>query len=402
MADCHIGGWRDPKLSDLSLEAFVKAIDSCIEKKLDFVLLSGDLFNTALPGIDRLKTVVEKLKELKDSSIPIYIIPGSHDFSPSGKTMLDVLESAGLCINVVKGKIAENRLKLRFTIDSRTGAKITGMPGRKGMLEKAYYEDLDKKSLEDEPGFKIFMLHTALTELKSKELEKMDSAPMSLLPRHFDYYAAGHVHERIERDEPGYGLIIYPGPLFPNNFRELESLSHGGFYIYDEGKLNFQPLKMYDVYTINMDCALKIPEEIESELMKEAKSRDFNKSIVTIRLAGRLKSGRISDIDFRHIFTEFYEKGAYFVMKNTAALITQEFEEVKVSQDSVEEIETSLVDEHIGQIKVEKMSPEKEKQITEQLMSVLGQGKKEGERNIDFEKRIINDLDVLLKGIAGL
>tara|TARA_Y100000294_G_C8302846_1_gene235448 strand:- start:30 stop:470 length:441 start_codon:yes stop_codon:yes gene_type:complete len=137
MADCHIGSWKDQKLRDISLKAFSKSIDKCIEQQVDFVLIAGDLFNTSLPAIDRLKQVTIKLKQLKDKEIPVYTIPGSHDFSPSGKTMLSVLEKAGLIINVVNGNVTEDkRLKLRFTIDTKTNAKITGMLGKKGMLEK--------------------------------------------------------------------------------------------------------------------------------------------------------------------------------------------------------------------------------------------------------------------------
>ncbi|MCK4522256.1 MAG: metallophosphoesterase, partial [Nanoarchaeota archaeon] len=94
LADCHIGSWRDPKLRDVNTKAFIKAVDICIEKNVDFILISGDLFNTSLPAIDNLKQAVIKLKELKDKNISVYIIAGSHDFSPSGKTILDVLEHA--------------------------------------------------------------------------------------------------------------------------------------------------------------------------------------------------------------------------------------------------------------------------------------------------------------------
>jgi len=125
LADCHIGSWRDPKLKDISTIAFQKAIDKCMEENVDFILISGDLFNTSLPRIDNLKKVVSILKQLKDKNIPVYIIPGSHDYSPSGKTMLDVLEQAGLFVNVVKGEEIDGKLKLSFTIDQKTGAKIT-------------------------------------------------------------------------------------------------------------------------------------------------------------------------------------------------------------------------------------------------------------------------------------
>lgn len=109
--------------------------------------------------------------------------------------MLDVIENAGLLTNVARGEeTSNNKLKLNFTIDEKTGAKITGMLGKKGMLEKNYYEALDKKNLEEEKGYKIFMFHTALTEFKPEEMEKMESTPVSALPKGFNYYAGGHVH----------------------------------------------------------------------------------------------------------------------------------------------------------------------------------------------------------------
>ena len=61
MADCHIGSWRDPKLRDANTKAFLKAINLCIEKQVDFVLIAGDLFNTALPGIDALRLLLQNL-----------------------------------------------------------------------------------------------------------------------------------------------------------------------------------------------------------------------------------------------------------------------------------------------------------------------------------------------------
>ena len=65
MADVHVGSWRDPKLKELSLDAFLEAIDESIHSKVDFILISGDLFNTALPSIDHVRLVVRKLKEAK-------------------------------------------------------------------------------------------------------------------------------------------------------------------------------------------------------------------------------------------------------------------------------------------------------------------------------------------------
>lgn len=400
MADCHIGSWRDPKLRDASTRAFLKAVNLCIEKEVDFVLIAGDLFNTALPGIDALKVVVTKLKELKDNNIQVYAILGSHDFSPSGKTIIDVLENAGLLINVMKGKIIDEKLNLEFTIDKKTGAKITGIFGKKGMLEKSHYKSLLKKELEQEKGFKIFMFHTALTEFKPEELDSMESQPLELLPKNFDYYAGGHVHYVFNKKEPGYGLIAYPGPLFPNSFSELEKLENGGFYIVektDKLELKYEPIVVYNVFSLTIDCNNKSPEQIKAEIEEKIKNREFINTIVTIRLAGTLDSGKPSDINMRDIFAKFYDNSAYFVMKNTSKLITKELDEIKIQTDSIEETEESLIKESIGQIKVDNLGIEEEEKLTKQLMAVLSREKQDGERVADFEKRIKEEIEKIIK-----
>ena len=399
MADCHIGSWRDPKLRDASTKAFLKAVEICIEKKVDFVLIAGDLFNTALPGIDALKVVVTKLRELKDSNIPVYVIPGSHDFSPSGKTIIDVLENAGLLVNVMKGKIIDENLNLEFTIDKKTGTKITGIFGKKGMLEKSHYKSLSKNEIEQEKGFKIFMFHTALTEFKPEELDSMESQPLELLPKNFDYYAGGHVHYILNKQEPDYGLIAYPGPLFPNSFSELEKLENGGFYIVEKTsklELKYEPIVIYNVFSLNIDCDNKSPEKIKAEIEEKIKGREFINTIVTIRLAGTLDSGKPSDINIKDIFTKIYDNGAYFIMKNTAKLTAKELDKVKVQTSSVEEVEDSLIKESIGQIKVDGLGVEKEEKLTKQLMAILGKEKQEGERVADFERRIKEDIEKII------
>jgi exonuclease SbcD len=393
MADCHIGSWRDPKLRDISTQAFVKAMDRCAEEKVDFVLVSGDLFNTSLPSVDRLKTVVQKFKELKDKGISIYTIAGSHDFSPSGKTMLDVLESAGLCFNVTKGRVENNRLFLNFIVDKKTGAKITGMLGKKGGLEKHYYDSLDYASIEKEEGYKIFMFHTAISELKPAEMKDMESSPLSFLPKGFDYYAGGHVHIVDNKSFDSHKNVTFPGPLFPNSFSELEKLQGGGFYIVEDGKLRFEPIVIYQSHSIRLDCKGKTPEEATQMLLDDIKRKEFIDTIVTIRLYGKLKTGRPSDINFRDIFRALYDKSAYFVMKNTYHLTSPEFEEVKVDSSSVEDIEDKMIREHSGQIQL--FGLDKDRELTKKLIQALSAEKLEGERVADFEKRIEQDIDKL-------
>jgi exonuclease SbcD len=388
LADCHIGAWREPKLAELNRKAFISAVDAVITEKVDFVLISGDLFNTSLPSFDSLKETVAKLKQLADLKIPVYIIAGSHDFSPSGKTMLDVLEHAGLCINVARGEDIDGRLRLNITVDPKTGAKITGMIGKKGMLEREFYELLDREHLEKEEGFKIFMLHTALTELKPVEMEKMDSAPISLLPKGFDYYAAGHVHVRDIRSFPDYKNVVYPGPLFPNNFAELEK-GMGSFCIYDNGKIELKSLDLAKAFLLEIDCEGKTPDKVTGEIEEKIKDKDFTDTIILMRLSGRLSSGRPSDISFKNIISKTNEQGAYFVMKNTSKLTAPEFEEVQIQTSNIDEIEEKIISENLGQFKIDR----DEKESIFSIMNLLNKEKDEGETNRDFEERVRRDID---------
>src|SRR3989344_2567560 len=235
LADCHIGSWREPELRELSLKSFEKAIDTCIKEHVAFVIISGDLFDTSLPSIDIIKDTASILKKLREYDTPCYIIPGSHDFSPSGKSMLDVLEHSGLVENVMK---LENN-KLIFTED-KTGVKLTGIYGKKGSLEIETYKKLEKEHLEKENGFKIF-----------------------------NYYAGGHPHITAYKSYKDYGIVAYPGPIFPNNFKELEELNHGNFYIVDVNEvINIKkiPLKMKEVYSYNINADNKTPSEIQKEI----------------------------------------------------------------------------------------------------------------------------------------
>lgn len=394
LADCHIGSWREQRLKDTSTKAFTEAINICIEKKVDFIMIAGDLFNTSFPRLDNLKTVVAKLKQLKDASIPVYIVPGSHDYSPSGKTILDVLEEAGLFINVFKGSIANGKLKLNFTIDKKTGAKITGMLGKRGSLEKTYYEHLDIEHLEREQGNKIFLFHSGIDEIKPKEMENIITQPLSMLPKNFDYYAGGHVHIVDNKKVEGYGTIAYPGPLFPNSFSELEKLESGGFYIFEDGKLTWHPIQIHNVCKIKIDCNSKAAEQIKKEIISYIKNKEFNNTIVLIRLHGVME-GKPSDIDFKDMFSILYGKSAYFVMRNTSGLTSKGFDEIKIDARSTEDVEEALIKEHLGQISLG-LTKEKERELIKNLIRILSAERDESERASDFEKRIKEDLGKVL------
>src|SRR3989344_8475781 len=333
MADCHVGGWREEKLNQLSIEHFRKTIDAALNENVGFVLISGDLFDVAMPGFEIINEVAKELSRLKENNVDVYVIPGSHDYSVTGKTALNILESAGLCVNVYK---IENE-KLEFSED-KTGVKITGILGRRGGLEKEDYKKLNKENVENENGFKIFMFHTALEEFKPKDLEEVQCTSYLDLPKNFNYYAGGHVHYLFDIEKENYGKIVYPGPLFPNNFKEIEELKKGSFCIVDD-KLNVER-KFLELKNgvLSFVVSGSSPNEINAKIEKIIEADNFTDKIVTLRITGELDTGKISDIKIRDYMKKIEEEGAFYVIKNTNKLKMKEFEEVKL-QGEVKDIE---------------------------------------------------------------
>jgi DNA repair exonuclease SbcCD nuclease subunit len=400
MADCHVGSWRDPRLKELSIDAFSKAINICIENEVDFIIIAGDLFNNALPGIDNLKIVVKEFKRLQDKKIPVYVIPGSHDYSPSGKTMIDVLDEAGFLKNVFKGKAVDNKLFLEFTVDEKTGVKLTGVLGRRGTLEKNYYEALDIESLEKEPGKKIFLFHSGIAEMMPTEFALIESTPISMLPKGFEYYAGGHIHIVRHESFKDHKNVVYPGPLFPASFSELEKLSNGGLYIYDDGddgdsvKIHREDLNLKNTFCIDIDANHKTPEEAYNNVLEKIEKKEFINTIVLMRAHGTLKTGKVSDVKFNELFEKIYSQGAFFVMKNTSRLSSEEFEEIKIDHENIDNVEDVLIKEHLQQLNL--FDKEKEYRIIKDLMNSLSSEKHEGEKVHEYEDRIRKEADKVL------
>ena len=160
MGDCHLGGWRQPELSELNFKSFQYAISKCIQENVDFVLIAGDLFDSAYPPIETLKDAFQELRKLSDARIPVFLIAGSHDYSASGKTFLDVLSKAGFCKDVSIFEEKNGNIILEPTIFKNVA--IYGYPGRKSGLE---VDDIARIKIHDSPGlFKILMLHTTLRD----------------------------------------------------------------------------------------------------------------------------------------------------------------------------------------------------------------------------------------------
>ena len=379
IADVHLGGWKQLPMQDLNFLSFRKAIEICIKERVEFVLMAGDIFDTAFPPIDILKEAFAEFRKLREEKIPCFIIAGSHDYSVSGKTFLDVLEKAGFCKNVENHEERNGKLILNPTIYN--GVAIYGYPGKTSGLELV---DLRRAEFNETPGlFKIFMLHTTID--KAKGDLPIDSYETAKAP-HADYYACGHLHIDFQ-----YENFVYPGPIFPNNFQELEDLEHGRFIIVDTNSnnpLKKISLKIKDVVSLNIEIknAFLGAEKIIAELEK----KDIRDKVVLLRLHGTLENGKNSDINFLQVEEAIKRKKAYFLLKNTNELKVQETEidfKVEESENVEDQTIKNYSDQNLSDFN--KTIPE--------VMNSLTTEKQDGETTESFTNRLMDETKKIFK-----
>ena len=397
IADCHIGANRDPVLEKLELAAFSRAMETCVQERVDFVLVSGDLFHANLPDMHVANEAVKKMKEVKDAGIPIYVIYGSHDYSPNATSIIDILDSTGLIKKVVKGEVVDSKLRLEVFTDPKTKAKLVGISGRKAGLEKNYFEILDREGLEAEQGFKIFAFHSAVSELKPELLAQMESIPVSLLPKGFDYYASGHVHKRTESGFPGYDRVVFPGTLFAGYPRDLEDTAKGeqrGFYIvyFDDivQDVKFIEVSMCGFEYFEYDVTDKNSVQARKALLEKLGNIEVKDKIAVVKIKGTLSGGKTSEVSSSEIRDLLKDNGALDVIVNRYGLSSADYTAVTVMGEDIPAVESRLLRENIGAVKVsvEELKAEKGAKLAVELLKILRQEQRINETKKDYEERV--------------
>jgi len=410
IADCHLGAQKYSKLKELELKAFKEALDICMAEEVDFIIIAGDLFHSNLPDMSVVKETVKKLREVKEKGIPVYIIYGSHDFSPNRTSMVDIVSEMGLMKNlfntqVIKDEEEREQIQLKFTVDPRTGAKLTGIPGRKMGIDKSYYEKLDRKSLESEDGFKIFVYHTSVKNILPKDLIQMGGVNIGCFPRNFDYYAGGHIHKRVcENKLEEYNIITYPGPLFGSSPKDLETNAKGekrGFYIieYENHNINlkFHPLELVEYLYLEFNAegktSTQVNEEIKEELERRKNQGEIEGKIVVLKVKGELSSGKDTDVNFKKVNKYLRDADALHVSINHSGLVSRKYTEIRVKSGNEKEIEENLFLENLENIDLllEELKGVDGKELAIKLFEILKQKKKTREKKKEYNQRILNE-----------
>ncbi len=198
------------KLKDATFKSFRKIVDLCLQEKIDFLVISGDIFDSENKSLAAQLKFVTELKRLSEKEIPTYFICGNHDPLSSWLEILQLPE------NVFRFKSTEVE---RFTYQKSDQpiADIYGISFQNKIVKNNLAHSYQLINSNPSP-ISIAVLHGTVGTPGPHE----DYAPFKIediTDKGFDYWALGHIHKRqiVQERNP---TIVYPGNSQGRDFGE--------------------------------------------------------------------------------------------------------------------------------------------------------------------------------------
>ena len=268
--------------------AFTEIVDKSIKLKPDFMIIAGDIFHHARPSNTTLENAIRNFKRLRDAAIPVLTVDGSHDSAPNmiTGTILTPLDSAGLIHHLPRREGA--------SWQKNDCCYVYGIPNFRSRrkTDEALPEFLTRNPPSPDRSLaNIFVLHMAIDipNVTPPYIEAEVSPDM--LPDGFDYYAAGHVHERYT-GKFKHGLLVYSGCTETANYEEAKRQK--GFFhvsVSQKGELspNFIELESPRQFiTLDQDFSGMNSAKITELAVKAVKNADAEGAVITSVIRGAL------------------------------------------------------------------------------------------------------------------
>lgn len=195
------------RIYNSTFASFEKVVKEAIERQIDFMIISGDLFDEEDRSIRAQARLLKQFQLLDTNDIPVYVVHGNHDHLGSHRLELDMpgnihifnektevkqlITKTGEMVDIVGFSYGSRHIRER-----RIGEYPKGVSGR----------------------YTIGVLHGSEGSLDSSHEPYAPFTIADLVEKNYHYWALGHIHERrILHEEP---FIVYPGNIQGRHRRE--------------------------------------------------------------------------------------------------------------------------------------------------------------------------------------
>ena len=185
--------------------SLVRLVDLALDRRVDFVLISGDLYDGTWPDYNTGLFLTGQLARLRDASIPVFLIAGNHDAANKMTRTLSLPDN----VHFLKSDRSETRIldDLGVAIHGQSFAKSAVLEN----LASAY--PLPVRGMVN-----VGLLHTGLAGDADGHEPYAPCSLDDLRGKGYDYWALGHIHTRHSPClDP---LVVFPGNTQGRHIRE--------------------------------------------------------------------------------------------------------------------------------------------------------------------------------------
>ena len=283
-------------------EALKRIIEYIKENNIDYLFISGDLYENEYIRRTTIEYINQLFKEIPNTKI--YIAPGNHDPYINGSMYKTFSWSNNVHIFGDKIELIENE-----------DCDIYGY-GFSDFYRKD--SELDNFTLKNKQKINILITHGTIN---GGTIENMEYNPLNkskLKEIGFDYVALGHIH-KLDYDNEKNQRIVYPGSTISMGFDELGK--HGvimGNIDKEDINLEFIPVDNKEFKEIELDMTEINSEE---ELIEKINKLELDENIFyKIILVGN----KNFEINIYHLFKFILKENIIKIKNNTKLKINKE------------------------------------------------------------------------------
>lgn len=342
-ADAHINmanyGRQDPQTGlPMRVVDFLKSmdtiVDAAINEQVDLVIFAGDAYKDRNPAPTFQREWGRRIMRLSQEGIPVVLLVGNHDLSPS-MSRAHALEEFNTL--QTKGVIVADAPKF-YTPDDLWGlpVQLICLPwiSRSGMVA---YLDM---SLQDIDKINV-TLETKIGEVVDEWLEKADPNLPVVMAAHasiqgavyggertvmlgkdmvlsgqlvkdprLDYVAMGHIHKNQDLNEGKHPPVVYPGSIERVDFGEAKDKKYFVVVDVEKGETHVDWRELKDIRKfIDRYAKVEIDEQVTEQLRKVLPEPEEMKDAI-VRLTveyPRDWEALIDDAALREVASESFE-----------------------------------------------------------------------------------------------
>jgi DNA repair protein SbcD/Mre11 len=198
------------RIRDASRQALAAMVQLAIDQHVDLVVIAGDLYDGNWTDQNTGLQFVKAAGQLSNAGIPVVVIRGNHDAENV------MTSSLPLRANPDGSPI----LMASDRVESRAFESMGIVVHGRSFPTRSVKENLAIDYPVPHSGlFNIGLLHTSLTGAEGHD-NYSPCTPQYLTDKQYQYWALGHIHQRIDHAIEGGPPIVFPGNLQGRHVRE--------------------------------------------------------------------------------------------------------------------------------------------------------------------------------------